>query len=113
MPAALDLHLNGSERPHSSFVAHSAAMATGEDELSVDIGDEAGAWGGSGSGSASPRAFPSELSSSVAICALPVHPLLLPTPDEGGNSGHIRAAVEGGGSGCIASGRTMAQVKSI
>jgi hypothetical protein len=88
-------------------------MATSEDERSVDIGGEASARGGSGPGSASPRAFPGELNDSVAVRALPAHPLLLPAPDEGGNSGHVRAAVEGGGSGCIASGRTTAQVKSI
>jgi hypothetical protein len=58
MSAALDLHSSGSMRPHSSFVAHPATMAAGEDELGVDIGGEAGAQGGSGSASASPRAFP-------------------------------------------------------
>jgi hypothetical protein len=113
MSATLDFYLNGFEWPHSSFVAYLTTMATGEDELNVKIGDEVGAWGGSRSGSSSPRAFPDELNGSVAVRALPAHPLLLPAPDEGGNSGHIRATVEGGGSGCIALGHAMAQVKSI
>jgi hypothetical protein len=113
MLVALNLHSNRSERPHSSFVAHPAAMAAGEDELGVDISDQAGAWGGSGLGSASPRAFPNELSGNVVVRALPVHPLLLSAPNEGGNSSHIRATVEGGGSDCIASGRATAHVKSI
>jgi hypothetical protein len=107
MPTALDLHSNGFERPHS-FVAH---PAVGEDEVGIDIGGEVSARGGSGSGSASPRTFSGELSSSVVVHALPVHPLLLPAPDEGGNLGHVRTAVEGGGSDCIVSGRATAQVK--
>jgi hypothetical protein len=113
MSATLDLYSNGFEWPHSSFIAYLTAMAAGEDELDVKIGDEVGAWGGSRSGSSSPRAFPDELNGSVAVRALPAHPLLLPAPDEGGNSGHVRATVEGGGSGCIALGHAMAQVKSI
>jgi hypothetical protein len=113
MSAALDLHSSGSMRPHSSFVAHLATMAAGEDKLGVDIGGEAGAQGGSGSGSASPCAFPGELNDSFVVGALPTHLLLLPAPDEGANSDHIHTAVESGGSGCIASGRATAQVKSI